>query len=644
VTCASHARSAACWSLWAAILTLLAPPLRSEQAPNFPAHVEVVRTEVVVLDKTGKPVTGLRAEDFEVKEDGKVRPVVSFEPVVVREPAPAPEAARPAEVTRSQSPDIEEGRYLLIFFDDVHIGPVNSEFVRQSLRNFLEHDVRDGDWVTIVAPLSGVWWTARTAWEHQQLPEIVGRLNGRLTRSESRGAYDAMNKIERPSWNNPLGGGMHEMEPLSLESIGSSVSTEALYATVKRLISTSLAPLQRAVEALSGFRGHKSLIFYSQGFILAPGVPDFERVIELARRRQIAVNFVDAAGLRSGSIRDGMEAPDPSTPYCTPLLCFETEEAGAARIAHETGGRAVATNDFAAPMREALDRSMAYYLVGYEPVAGKPKEHHVSIHVRRQGLTVQARTRYSPGPDQPADPPVVRALHAVFDATDLPIRVGAFFGAVAKEEVETTLAVDAAPSTEVAKRLKLAVELRPRDGKKVLGAESEISLGSGAAVIRAALAPGIWQARVVVRDPESGKTGSALHTFEVPAASAFRLSTPVITDTLEPDGSPRIELEPTFASSATLHCRYEVFGATPDKSGGTPHVTHTFSLEAGGKTINHADSTEVGNHDDKGRILGAYDVALSALRPGTYSLAIHVGDEVAGQTRDEHRSVRIVAP
>ncbi len=553
------------------------------------------------------------------------------------------EPAGPSEVTRSQSPDIQEGRYFLIFFDDVHIGPVNSEFVRQSLRKFLEHDVRDGDWVTIVAPLSGVWWTARTAWEHKQLPEIVRRLNGRLTRSESQGAYDAMNHIERPYWDTP-GQGMHEMGSLaSLSSIGSNVDVEALYSTVKRLIQTSLAPLRRAVAALSGFRGHKTLLFYSQGFVLAPGVGDFDRVIDLARRRQIAVTFIDAAGLRSGGKLDGLEQRDPSTPICSPLTCFETEEAGAARIAYDTGGRAVVTNDFAAPMREVLDQSMIYYLVGYEPVAGKPKEHHVSIDVRRKGLTVEARTRYLSGPEQHEDPPLVRALHAVFDSTDLPIRVGAFFGAPGKDEVETTLAVDAERNAQVAKSLKLAVELRPRDGKKALEAGSDVSLASGAAVIKASLAPGVWQARIVVRDPESGKMGSALHTFEVPATSGFRISTPVVTDTLEPDGSPRIELEPVFASSSTLHCRYEVFGATPDKVTGATRVTRTFSLDANGPSLSRGAYAEpVG--DAQGRILGIYDIPLSSIRPGTYTLGIHVADEVAGRRRDENKPVRIVAP
>jgi hypothetical protein len=35
-----------------------------------------------------------------------------------------------------------------------------------------------------------------------------------------------------------------------------------------------------------------------------------------------------------------------------------------------------------------------------------------------------------------------------------------------------------------------------------------------------ALTPGTWPARVVARDRASGRVGSVLHTFEVPAAGA----------------------------------------------------------------------------------------------------------------------------
>ena len=47
--------------------------------------------------------------------------------------------------------------------------PPTMERVRPSLRRFLETDVREGDWVTLVAPEQQLWWTARNGWEYRQL-------------------------------------------------------------------------------------------------------------------------------------------------------------------------------------------------------------------------------------------------------------------------------------------------------------------------------------------------------------------------------------------------------------------------------------------------------------------------------------------
>ncbi|HEY7516182.1 MAG TPA: hypothetical protein VIC87_16955, partial [Vicinamibacteria bacterium] len=57
------------------------PPPR---APDLviPVSTELVRIDVVVTDKGGKPRTGLAERDFVVLEDGQPQPIVQFDAIV----------------------------------------------------------------------------------------------------------------------------------------------------------------------------------------------------------------------------------------------------------------------------------------------------------------------------------------------------------------------------------------------------------------------------------------------------------------------------------------------------------------------------------------------------------------------------------
>ncbi|HEV8209561.1 MAG TPA: hypothetical protein VGP77_05545, partial [Vicinamibacterales bacterium] len=51
-------------------------PAQEQKPPVFKAGTEVVLVDFVVSDKSERPVRGLSAQDFVVKEDGKERPIV----------------------------------------------------------------------------------------------------------------------------------------------------------------------------------------------------------------------------------------------------------------------------------------------------------------------------------------------------------------------------------------------------------------------------------------------------------------------------------------------------------------------------------------------------------------------------------------
>ena len=69
-------------------------------APVFRLQVRRVPVDVVVLDKNGNPVRGLKKNDFVVKEDGKTQQVLSFDVFDASRPGPPSEpTVRPGSST-----------------------------------------------------------------------------------------------------------------------------------------------------------------------------------------------------------------------------------------------------------------------------------------------------------------------------------------------------------------------------------------------------------------------------------------------------------------------------------------------------------------------------------------------------------------
>src|SRR5690349_13927590 len=76
-------------ALGPAVLMSLASAWAGEPSPPapFPAEVEVIMVDAVVVDDDGWPVHGLTRDDFVLEEDGKVQEIVRFEAPAAKAPA-----------------------------------------------------------------------------------------------------------------------------------------------------------------------------------------------------------------------------------------------------------------------------------------------------------------------------------------------------------------------------------------------------------------------------------------------------------------------------------------------------------------------------------------------------------------------------
>ena len=639
-----------------------APPQVPQPPPVFGAAVDLVRLDVTVLDKDGQPVTGLSRGDFVVEEEGRAQTIESFEPVVVRGGRPAT-LDEPPRLTGARLRAPSEGRCLLFFVDDIHIAPPTMERVRASLRRFLETDVREGDWVTVVAPEQQLWWTARNAWEYRQLAGVVGRLIGQ-GKGDSAGDWATVRALEYgtpgldPSAGMVMAGGTGQSAgPGQFAVVGrpdAPVKGEEVVAQIKRRTGITLGGLQQALESLVRLRGQKSLVLVSEGFLLLPKMPGYEEAIDLARRANVAIHFVDVRGTQTGVRAEGPGSgviPMPGSVFA--VATGDTEG-----IAEVTGGTVFAGNDPEAGLRRVAERSDAYYLLGYQPDKPGKGERKVKVRVAREGVEVRARSRYYvPEPTKAtkvATPtPGLAAMRSLADTTDLPVRAATlYFESNKKGEVATMLATEVLPPPgKKGERLfKLVSEARAREGGPPVHDQFEGSpeVTPGVPVILARqwhLPAGVWQVRLLVEDTTSGRFGTVLHTFEVPDPKVFRMSTPILTAELEdPEGKrkPKVALGRTFRAGSTLYCQYNVYGAKAEgKTDWAPHARGAWTLRRGDEIVRETPPTLVQPGGD-GRLTRTLGISLQGAPLGEYSLTLTVKDDKSGETLSRSEPFTVV--
>jgi hypothetical protein len=362
----------------------------------------------------------------------------------------------------------------------------------------------------------------------------------------------------------------------------------------------------------------------------------------------VAIYAIDPRGFASGFEGEARGAPGPGWGVRRAV-----EAAGTDDLAMATGGRSVASNDPGEGLRRIAVESEAYYLLGYQPETGKRGERKVKVRVKRPGVRVRARTRYYAGtPEEPALPKVKdetpgrtaaerEAMRAVADTTDLPLRLATFFFENhGRDQITTMYATEIRIAVESAGRRRFATvaEARSRDGGEALRDEFEedLKVAPGVPTVLSRhwnMPPGVWQARVLVRDRKTGRIGTALHTFEVPSTEAFRLSTPILTSELEEvDGRPRprVVLNRTFRAGEVLYCQFQVHGAAPDPKDRLPHVRSGYALRRGDDVVRRAEPTRIKPEWD-GRLSRLMGLPLAGMASGRYALVLSAEDEISGK-------------
>ena len=414
------------------------PPPPPAAQPTFRTDASFVLTDVFVT-ADGKPVTDLTQADFEVKEDGVVQTIRSFE-AVVHTPQPVGIARRnPSTVAESNAIIADpRRRVFVVFLDTFHVDRGSSMVVRKALQDFLKTALDPDDLIAYMTPhMSGMDISFSSSTE----PLIHYLDDNPIWGVADESPGTETDEIERNLQSCFVGGPEMDGVWLALRSrLREQKSIEALSGLVSHL--DGLRESRKAVIAVTmGWRlfsenenhmtdkGTQGRVIGVDPLGVGPdgklGFPDRNRVngssdktcdnvrmqassansrqmfldlIGQANRSSTSFYTLDAAGLRTET------RPMPTTttgamiearnrervPYSTTLDSIRT-------LGEATNGMAIVdTNNFAAGLQRAAADFNNYYLLGYTSTNGKPDGRYrkIKVTVKRPGVQVRAREGY----------------------------------------------------------------------------------------------------------------------------------------------------------------------------------------------------------------------------------------------------------
>ncbi len=404
------------------VAALFASALAAQQTQQRPAEIpkltetidiRVINVDVVVTDKKGAPVTGLKKEDFELYENGVPKNVSNFYEVEGPKAlnvsiAPGPGPVTPA-VKREEIPE-NMRRRVIFYIDNLSLMPFNRNRVFKEMKEFAKNILRPGDEAMIATFNRSMKirmpFTRDPGAIQTTLDTIAGQsAMGVSNRSESR---DVQKRIQ------------------DAQTYDEALSTARTYAeSVNHDLRQSVDSLAGLMTTLAGVEGKKVLVLTTEGFQMQPGREMFYLIDEVSREKGwqggstllegmtydansqiqsiaktanangITVYAIHAGGL--GAANDNMSAEmDKPTPYTVTSAALSNSTESLQLIADMTGGLAsINSNNFAQAFRNIQRDLESYYSLGYRAGTERvDRQRNLEVRVKNRNYLVRNRQTF----------------------------------------------------------------------------------------------------------------------------------------------------------------------------------------------------------------------------------------------------------
>ena len=456
-------------------------------SPTPPPQDEVIRVttnlvqaDVIVTDKSGRQVTDLRPEDFEVLEDGKRQTLSHFS--YISTDRPNQQVAKSTDGSSGVPPlpvsEAQARRTLAIVVDDLGLSAESIVSVRKALKEFVENQMQPTDLVAIVR-------TTQASGALQQFTSDKSKL---------------LAMIERINWFGAGRGDLSAFAPVNTQTEVTSVQGAQIISEMEEERASNYAvgtigTLSLVVRGLRDVTGRKAVLLISESFRLFTTqgrnirlIESLKQVADQANRSSTIIYTLDASGLNPLNLtaEDKVSGPsytfdpnsfqNPGSPPTPPLRNRGTPRrndvaTSAASIALEEGGSSAAfkrldalvaqrdnqniqnhtvlsfladrtgglftanTNNLSLATERMLQDQSGYYLLAYrpsEPSTGTPRFHKLTFKVKRSGVNVRSREGYYTGTSETAsaktrEARLSQALISPFAAGAVAVRITPLF-------------------------------------------------------------------------------------------------------------------------------------------------------------------------------------------------------------------------
>jgi VWFA-related protein len=595
------------------------PPPDTSQIPGSSIRVttELVLANVVVRDKSGQLVRGLKKEDFTLYEDGKKQEISTFDFENVDELASAGAAeatvtgeagaAAPGGVLKkSDAPvmDARDRRVIVLFFDFSAMEPDQIDRCVDAAKKYINAQMRPADLVALISLSTNMRIDLDFS---EDKPKILSVLT---------------------SYNSGEGQGFEMGDTGSAEgtpeSGGAYTPDDTDYNTFSA--DWKLLALQSVMQTLGKIQQKKSLIYFSNG--ISQTGNDNQSALRAATaaavKNNVSIYPVDVRGLQA--FPPGGEAQNASlhgqSAYNGNAVLNDLNNNAASQetlttLAADTGGKAfLDTNDFSGVFSQVQKDTSAYYVLGFTSTnpAKDGKYRRLKVAVNRPDVKLEFRPGYYAGRDflhlnkADRETQLEDELAADLPQTDVPMYAGTayfrqddshYYLAVSlvvpgsqipfvQEKDKDNATIDIIGDVRLAGKGRVPVGQLRDTVKLALDSTQQVRRKNVQYNTGFVLAPGSYHLKFIVRENQTGRMGSFETDVQIPdlRKAPLRMSSvvlsslraPVTTTNKKNQANPLIQDQTQLVPNVThvftqdqhLYLKYEIYDPAKAKNAPAP--------------------------------------------------------------------------